>query len=140
MVEGDTGGCRRFAAERTPEEFLIVVAPGELRAGAIRSLADVVQLGMDVRAADDRAATALPAVTVDIVDGLPGGRPFLWLDRPDAARLLVARGEMSETGARQLADILSQGAAGGSGPTPPPGGVIGPRRPAPPSGPPKPPR
>lgn len=106
MMESVTGECRRFTAKRTREGLLIMVAPGELRAGAVQSLAGIMQLGMDMRGAD-RNEPALPEATVEIVDSLPGGRPFLWLDRPDAVRLLVARGEMSEAGAQQLAEVLS---------------------------------
>ncbi|MCZ4123365.1 hypothetical protein [Streptomyces sp. H39-S7] len=109
IAESDTGRCRRFTAERTHDELLIMATPGELRAGGMQLLAAIVELGMDLRGAETGGA-ALRDATVEIVDSLPGGRPFLWLNRPDAVRLLVARGEMSEAGAEQLAEILSDGA------------------------------
>ncbi|NEA53902.1 hypothetical protein G3I60_06960 [Streptomyces sp. SID13666] len=105
-------------------------------------MAEIMQLGMDMRAADLNE-TAPPDATVEIVDSLPGGRPFLWLNRPDAVRLLVARGEMSEDGAQQFAEVLSHGAAvegHDATATASLDGTVGLRSAAPASGPPKPPR
>lgn len=75
------------------------------RSGA-EELAEIVQLGLDTRGREGIEFEPCD-VSVEIVDSLPGGRRFLWLERPDAVQLLVSTGEMSAAGAQQLAAILS---------------------------------